>query len=79
MTIQSSPWPRRAAGACTAWRQAPSRSSAGAEDLPHDLPAVGWLRPATESLLRSAGVDLVPETELRSFGEAASRSAGVSF
>jgi tRNA threonylcarbamoyl adenosine modification protein YeaZ len=45
----------------------------GAEEMAHDLPAVGWLRPATESLLRSAGVDLVPETDLRSFGEAASR------
>ncbi len=44
----------------------------GPEDLPKDLPAVGWLRPATESLLRSAGVDLVPEVKLRSFGAAAS-------
>ena len=43
------------------------------EDLPKDLPAVGWLRPATESLLRSAGVDLVPDGKLRSFGAAASR------
>ena len=45
----------------------------GPEDLPKDLQAVGWLRPATESLLRSAGVDLVPEVQLRSFGDAASR------
>jgi tRNA threonylcarbamoyladenosine biosynthesis protein TsaB len=45
----------------------------GPEDLPKDLPAVGWLRPATESLLRSAGVDLLPDAELRSFGAAASR------
>jgi tRNA threonylcarbamoyl adenosine modification protein YeaZ len=44
-----------------------------AADLPKDLPAVGWLRPATESLLRSAGVDLLPDAELRSFGAAASR------
>jgi tRNA threonylcarbamoyladenosine biosynthesis protein TsaB len=45
----------------------------GPEELPKDLPAVGWLRPATESLLRSAGVDLLPDAELRSFGAAASR------
>jgi len=45
----------------------------GPEDLPKDLPAVGWLRPATEDLLRSAGVDLVPDGKLRSFGAAASR------
>jgi tRNA threonylcarbamoyladenosine biosynthesis protein TsaB len=45
----------------------------GPEDLPKDRPAVGWLRPATESLLRSAGVDLVPDGKLRSFGAAASR------
>jgi tRNA threonylcarbamoyl adenosine modification protein YeaZ len=45
----------------------------GPGDLPKDLPAVGWLRPATESLLRSAGVDLVPDVQLRPFGAAASR------
>jgi hypothetical protein len=45
----------------------------GPDDLPKDLPAVGWLRPATEFMLRSAGVDLVPEVMLRSFGAAASR------
>jgi tRNA threonylcarbamoyl adenosine modification protein YeaZ len=45
----------------------------GPEELPKDLPAVGWLRPATESLLRSAGIDLVPDVNLRSFGQAASR------
>ena len=43
------------------------------EDIPRDLPAVGWLRPATESALRSAGVDLLSDADLRSFGEAASR------
>jgi tRNA threonylcarbamoyladenosine biosynthesis protein TsaB len=43
------------------------------EDLPKDLPAVGWLRPATESLLLSAGVDMAPDVSLRSFGAAASR------
>jgi hypothetical protein len=45
----------------------------GPEDLPKDLPAVGWLRPATVLLFRSAGVDVLPEAELRSFGAAASR------
>jgi tRNA threonylcarbamoyl adenosine modification protein YeaZ len=45
----------------------------GPGDLPTEMPAVGWLRPATESLLRSAGVDLLPDAELRSFGAAASR------
>jgi universal bacterial protein YeaZ len=44
----------------------------GPEDLPRNMPAVGWLRPATESLLRAAGVDLLPDADLRSFGAAAS-------
>jgi tRNA threonylcarbamoyl adenosine modification protein YeaZ len=43
------------------------------EDLPKDLPAVGWLRPETGDLLRSAGVELLPDAELRSFGAATSR------
>jgi tRNA threonylcarbamoyl adenosine modification protein YeaZ len=45
----------------------------GPEDLPKDLPAVGWLRPATEALLRSASVELLLDADLRSFGDAASR------
>jgi tRNA threonylcarbamoyladenosine biosynthesis protein TsaB len=45
----------------------------GPEDLPKDLPAVGWLRPATVALLRSADIDLLADAELRSFGSAASR------
>jgi tRNA threonylcarbamoyl adenosine modification protein YeaZ len=45
----------------------------GPEDLPKDLPAVGWLRQTTESSLRSAGVDLLDDAQLRSFGAAASR------
>jgi tRNA threonylcarbamoyl adenosine modification protein YeaZ len=49
----------------------PSLVAAG--ELRPELPAVGWLRPATESLLVSAGVVLLPDAELRSFGEAASR------
>jgi tRNA threonylcarbamoyl adenosine modification protein YeaZ len=48
----------------------------GPEDLPKDLPGVGWLRPATEALLRSAGIDLLPDVKLRSFGAAASRQLG---
>src|SRR5487761_955380 len=49
----------------------PSLVAAG--ELPPDRPAVGWLRPATEALLVSAGAVLLPDAELRSFGEAASR------
>ncbi|HEY2597849.1 MAG TPA: tRNA (adenosine(37)-N6)-threonylcarbamoyltransferase complex dimerization subunit type 1 TsaB [Candidatus Dormibacteraeota bacterium] len=45
----------------------------GPEDLPANLQAVGWLRPATESLLRAAGMTVAPDAELRSFGAAASR------
>jgi len=45
----------------------------GPEDLPKQLPLVGWLLPATEALLRAAGHDFVPETELLTFGAAASR------
>lgn len=41
-------------------------------DLPKVLPAVGWLRPANQSLLRAAAVELLPDAELRSFGAAAS-------
>lgn len=43
------------------------------DQLPRDLPVVGWLRPATESAFRSAGLLLLPETELRTFGAAAFR------
>jgi tRNA threonylcarbamoyl adenosine modification protein YeaZ len=45
----------------------------GPDELPRELPAAGWLRPATESLLSSAGIVLLPDADLRSFGEAASR------
>ncbi|MDQ6878173.1 MAG: tRNA (adenosine(37)-N6)-threonylcarbamoyltransferase complex dimerization subunit type 1 TsaB [Candidatus Dormibacteraeota bacterium] len=41
-------------------------------DLPRDLPMVGWLRPATEAALLSEGLRFQPESELRSFGAAAS-------
>jgi tRNA A37 threonylcarbamoyladenosine modification protein TsaB len=40
-------------------------------DLPREHPAVGWLRPETERALIAAGVTLVPEERLKSFGVAA--------
>lgn len=42
-------------------------------ELPLDLPAAGWLRPATQAALRAAGVRLRPDSELSSFGAAASK------
>lgn len=45
-------------------------------DLPRELPAVGWLRPATEAIVRAAGVHLVEGAELEPFGTAAARLAG---
>ena len=41
-------------------------------DVRRDLPAVGWLRPATEAALISAGVRFRPDSDLRSLGAAAS-------
>jgi tRNA threonylcarbamoyl adenosine modification protein YeaZ len=41
-------------------------------DLPHHLPVVGWLRPATEAALVAAGLRFQPESQLRTFGSAAS-------
>ncbi len=49
---------------------APGLSEPG--DLPRHLPVVGWLRPATETALLSAGLRFLPELELRSLGAAAS-------
>jgi tRNA A37 threonylcarbamoyladenosine modification protein TsaB len=40
-------------------------------DLPHNLPLVGWLRPATEAALLGRGLLFRAESELRSFGDAA--------
>ena len=40
-------------------------------DLPRNLPVVGWLRPATEAALTAVGLNLKPESELRSFGAGA--------
>ncbi len=45
-------------------------------DLPRGLRAAGWLRAATEAALAASGVTMVPEGELRSFGEAAARLIG---
>ncbi len=41
-------------------------------ELPADLPAAGWLRPATQDALRAAGIRLRHDSELISFGAAAS-------
>jgi tRNA threonylcarbamoyl adenosine modification protein YeaZ len=40
-------------------------------DLPLEWPLAGWLRPATEAALASAGLGFKPDSELRSFGAAA--------
>jgi tRNA A37 threonylcarbamoyladenosine modification protein TsaB len=42
------------------------------DELPKNLPVVGWLRPSTESALSSSGLRFKPDAELRSFGAAAS-------
>ena len=41
-------------------------------ELSRDAPVVGWLRPTTEAVIRAAGIRLIPDAELRSFGAAAS-------
>jgi tRNA A37 threonylcarbamoyladenosine modification protein TsaB len=48
-------------------------------DLPRDWPLAGWLRPATEAALVAAGLSLKPDSELRSFGAAASRRLESAF
>jgi tRNA threonylcarbamoyl adenosine modification protein YeaZ len=45
-------------------------------ELPGDRPAVGWLRPATAEAVRQAGVQLLSEDEISSFGEAAAALLG---
>jgi hypothetical protein len=42
-------------------------------ELPNDLALVGWLRPATQAALETAGLHFAPESKLRSFGAAAAR------
>jgi tRNA threonylcarbamoyl adenosine modification protein YeaZ len=41
------------------------------DGLSKNLPAVGWLQPATEAALKAAGLSFKPEAELRTFGAAA--------
>ena len=45
----------------------------GPADLPREHPGVGWLSTATERSIVAAGVRMIPQEELRSFGEAAAR------
>jgi tRNA threonylcarbamoyl adenosine modification protein YeaZ len=47
----------------------PRQGSPG--ELPADKPAVGWLRSGTAAGVRQAGVQLLGEDEIASFGEAA--------
>ncbi len=43
-------------------------------ELPRQWPAAGWLRPETVAAVRASGVDLLPESELDTFGAAALRA-----
>jgi tRNA N6-adenosine threonylcarbamoyltransferase len=63
------------AGRGRVYHLAPGQAVGLAEpaELPHDWPAIGWLRASTRAALEAAGVRLEPEAELRGFGEAASR------
>ena len=45
-------------------------------DLPRDVPAVGWLRPATADLVRREGVRLLGEAEVDTFAAAAAKLVG---
>ena len=42
-------------------------------EMPHDLRLVGWLRESTRQAALAAGLRLMPDSELFSFGEAAAR------
>jgi hypothetical protein len=42
-------------------------------DLPRGWPVVGWLKPKTAAALEAAGLRMVGESELRTFGAAAAR------
>lgn len=68
------------AGRGRVYWQAPGGSPALAEaaELPAGLPAAGWLRPATVQALEEAGVRVLEESRLRSFGEAAAALVGAS-
>ncbi|MFZ0218398.1 MAG: tRNA (adenosine(37)-N6)-threonylcarbamoyltransferase complex dimerization subunit type 1 TsaB [Candidatus Dormiibacterota bacterium] len=45
-------------------------------EIPHEVPAVGWLRGQTATAVRAAGVELLGDAALASFGTAAARSIG---
>lgn len=45
-------------------------------ELPRELPAVGWLRAATQAAVERAGVRMLSEEELESFGWAAAQLLG---
>jgi tRNA threonylcarbamoyl adenosine modification protein YeaZ len=51
---------------------------AAPDQLPRDVPAVGWLRPATADAVRSVGVRLLEDEELASFGAAAATLVGTA-
>lgn len=68
------------AGRGRVYWQAPGGAPALAEaaELPAGLPASGWLRPATAEAVRAAGLRLIDDAELRSFGAAAARLIGAA-
>jgi tRNA threonylcarbamoyl adenosine modification protein YeaZ len=61
------------AGRGRVYFQPPGAEVAAGEpvEVPTNHPAVGWLREATAASLRAAGVRLLEEPELRTFGDAA--------
>lgn len=61
------------AGRGRVYHLAPGRDAGLAEpgELPTEWPAVGWLKPATQEALIAAGVRMLDESRLRSFGAAA--------
>ena len=61
------------AGRGRVYHLAPGRDAGLAEpgELPPEWPAVGWLKPATQEALIAAGVRMLDESRLRSFGAAA--------
>ncbi len=63
------------AGRGRVYHLAPGRQPGLAEpnELPRDWPVAGWLRPETQTALTGAGLRLMGEDQLRTFGEAAAR------
>lgn len=68
------------AGRGRVYHQAPGAAPLLSEpaEVPRGYPAVGWLRPATAAALTAAGVHLLEERELRSFGTAAAGLLGAA-